>query len=369
MPELIPFVDLKAQYRALKPEIDRCISQVLEAAVFILGPNVAAFEREFASYIGAEHVIGCANGSDALELVFRAWQVGPGDEVLIPANTWITSASSATMYGATPVFVDTDPRYFTIDVGKIEEKITSRTRAIVPVHLYGMPADMRAIMGIARRHGLKVLEDCAQGHGVRYDGHHVGTFGDAATFSFYPGKNLGAYGDGGAIATNDDELAALLRRLGNHGQEVKHDHRIEGRNSRLDELQAAILRVKLQHLPEWVNARRRRASQYLERLAGLPLALPQLPPCAEPSWHIFAVRTPQRDALRAALRAENIETNVHYPVALPLVPAYSHLGGTPAQFPVAHEQTSTVTALPMYAELTEAMVDRVCDVIVRFFAA
>lgn len=361
----IPFVDLRAQYRAIEDEIDAAIKGVLEGGTFILGPNVSAFEREFAQFIGAQHVLGCANGSDALEMVYKAWGIGPGDEVIVPANTWITTVSAATMYGATPVFVDTAVD-FTIDVGAIERRITARTKVLVPVHLYGLPANMDAIMELAHRYNLRVLEDCAQAHGTYYNGKHVGTIGDAGTFSFYPGKNLGAYGDAGAIAVNDDETAELLRRIGNHGQLVKHDHRMEGRNSRLDELQAAILRVKLRHLPDWLKARTKNAQYYVEGLSDLPLGLPTVPDYARPSWHIFAVRHPRRDALRATLAREQIESNVHYPVALPLVPAYKYLGVTPAIVPIAHEQTQTVAALPMYAELTFGQIDRVCDVVRSF---
>lgn len=364
---MIPFVDLRAQYAALRSEIRGCIDAVLEDGVFILGPNVEAFEREFAAYIDAPQVVGCANGSDALEMVVRAWRLGPGDEVLVPANTWITTASAATTAGATPVFVDTDPATYTIDPRRIEEKITSRTKAIAVVHLYGLAADLDAILHIARAHGLRVLEDCAQAQGTRFRDRHVGTFGDASTFSFYPGKNLGAYGDAGAIATRDAGVAELVRRIGNHGQLVKHDHRMEGRNSRLDELQAAILRVKLARLAEWVAARQRHAQRYLAQLRGLPLTLPVVPDYADHAWHIFAVRTPERDALRAALAAQGIETNVHYPVALPLVPAYAHLGGRASDYPVAHEQTSTVMALPMYPELTDDLIDHVCAAVRRFF--
>ena len=362
----IPFLDLKAQYCALQGEMTVAIRGVLEEANFILGPNVHSFEREFADFVGAPHVVGCANGSDALEMVFRAWSVGPGDEVIVPANTWITSVSSATMYGATPVFADTLPDSYTLDPADVERKITPRTKAIVAVHLYGIPADMHTLLQLARPRGIRVLEDCAQAHGARIGGQHVGTFGDAATFSFYPGKNLGAYGDAGAIAVSDGDHAELLRRIGNHGQLVKHDHRMEGRNSRLDELQAAILRVKLRYLDEWIDARRRHAQRYLAQLRGLPVTLPVAPPGTQPSWHIFPIRVHDRNGLRAALTTEQIETNVHYPVALPFVPAYAHLGHTPGDFPVARDQTSHVVALPMYAELTNEQIDRVCDAVKRF---
>lgn len=365
----IPFVDLKAQYHALKHEITPAIEQVLEAANYILGPNVDAFEREFADFVGSSHAVACANGSDALEMVFRAWGIGPDDEVIVPANTWITSVSSATMYGARPVFADTHPDTFTIDPADIERKITARTKAIVAVHLYGMPADMDAIMQIAQSRNIRVLEDCAQSHGARHHGRHVGTIGEASTWSFYPGKNLGAYGDAGAIIVNDAAEAELLHRIGNHGQLVKHDHRMEGRNSRLDEIQAAILRVKLRRLGDWVEARRRHAKRYMEQLAGLPLTLPVIPTFAEPSWHIFAIRVKDRDGLRAALASEQIETNVHYPVALPFVPAYAYLNPSPDDFPVAREQTANVVALPMYAELTNEQIDRVCAAVRRFLTA
>lgn len=363
--EVVPFVDLRAQYRSIEGEIDGAIKGVLERGAFILGPNVEEFEREFAKFLGARHVIGCANGSDALEMVYRAWGIKPGDEVIVPANTWITTVSAATMYGARPVFVDTCED-FTIDVTAIERHITPRTKVIAAVHLYGMPANMGPIMDIAKRYNLRVLEDCAQAHGTLFSGRHVGTIGHAGTFSFYPSKNLGAYGDAGAIAVNDDETADLLRRLGNHGQKVKHDHRIEGRNSRLDEIQAAILRVKLRYLPSWVQARTAHSREYIERLSGLPLSLPSDPSWGTSSWHIFAVRHRDRDSLRIALAQNGIESNVHYPMALPLVPAYSHLGLTHRDVPVAYEQTNTVVALPMFAELSRRQIDKVASVVRKF---
>ena len=359
----VPFVDLKAQYQSLRDDIGVAINHVFEGGVYANGPNVTAFEREFADYVGTPNAIGCANGSDALELVFRSWGTRAGDEIIVPANAWITAVSSATMYGAKPVFVDVDEHTGTLDPVDVERKITFRTKAIVVVHTFGVPADMDAILRVARPRGIRVLEDCAQSLGARIDGHQVGTIGAAATFSFRPDKTLGAYGDGGAIVVNRDEDAELLRRIGHSGQAFENDHRMEGRNSRLDELQAAVLRVKLRHLDDWVDARRRHAARYRAQLAGLPLTLPTVPKFAEPSWQIFAIRVEHRDGLREALAREQIETHVHYPVALPFVPAYAYLRHTPEQFPVAYARQSTLVSLPMYAELSDEQIDHVCAVV------
>ncbi len=365
----IPFVDLQAQYASLRHDIDAAIRGVLEAGTFILGPNVSAFEREFADFVGAPHAIGCGNGSDALEMVLRAWGARAGDEIIVPANSWIAAVTSSTLYGAKPVFADTDAQTYTIDPVDVERKITFRTKAIVVSHLYGMPADMDAILRVARPRGIKVLEDCTQAHGARVDGHRVGTFGTAATFSFHPEQNLGAYGDAGAVVVNRDDDADLLRRIGNAGRLADDDYRIEGRNSRLDELQATILRVKLRHLDHWVEARQRHATRYLSQLAGLPLTLPRVPPYAEPAWHSFSILCPKRDGLREALAREGIETRVHAPVALPFLPPFAHMRHLPEHFPAAHAHAETVVSLPMYAELTDVQIDRVCEATRQFLTA
>ncbi len=365
----IPFVDLRAQYGVLREDLREAIDGVLAAGTYILGPNVSAFEHEFADFVGAPHAIGCGNGGDALEMVMRLWGARAGDEIIVPANSWIATASAATMYGAKPVFADTDARTFTIDPADVERKITFRTKAIVVSHLYGMPADMDALLRVARPRGIRVLEDCTQAHGARVDGHRVGTFGTAATFSFHPEQNLGAYGDAGAIVVNRDDDAETLRRIGNGGRLAEDDFRIEGRNSRLDELQAAILRVKLRRLDDWVEARQRHAARYLAQLADLSLTLPFVPGYAEPVWHSFVVLIGNRDGARHALAGEQIETRVPYPVALPFLPPFAHMRHTQDQFPVAHAHANAALSLPMYAELTDAQVDRVCDALRRFLTA
>lgn len=349
----VPFVDLKAQYHSIKSEIDRAIAQVIENTAFIKSPYIAEFERSFASYLGIKHCIGCANGTDAIEIALRALGIGPGDEVIVPANTWISTAEAVTTAGATVVFVDNHPEYYSIDPTKIEEKITPRTKAIIPVHLYGHPADMAPIMELARHYKLRVIEDCAQCHGSTYQGKTTGTFGDIATFSFFPGKNLGAYGDAGGIVTNDDELARVCRMVGDHGRLGKYDHGLEGRNSRLDGLQAAILSAKLPHLPAWTAARKKNAARYDSLLSHLDIPRPIVRPDSSHVFHLYVVQVPERERVQEQLLAAGVATGIHYPIALPFLSAYKHLGHTPADFPVAHRGMSRILSLPMYAELTE----------------
>jgi len=353
----IPFVDLKAQYAAHREEFDAAIAEVIAETAFIgTGGNrfVRAFEEAFADFAGAEHCIGCANGTDALEILLKAAGIGPGDEVIVPALTWIATSEAAGNLGAKAVFVDVDPITHTIDPAGIEAALTERSRAVIPVHLYGQPADMDPILAVARERKLFVLEDCAQAHGAAYNGRPVGTLGDAGSFSFFPGKNLGAYGDAGGMITNDAELAARARSIGQHGQsERKFEHAIEGRNSRLDGLQAAILSVKLKYLRDWTEDRIRIAGRYRELLADLPL---ELPVCAEGRrhvYHLFATRTEKRDALRAALGEAGVATGQQYPIALPLLEAYADRGHTPEQFPHAHAMTRQVLTLPIYPEISE----------------
>jgi dTDP-4-amino-4,6-dideoxygalactose transaminase len=350
----IPFVDLKAQYRALKPEIDAAVQAVLERTAFIMGPEHDAFEQAFAAYVGARHCLGVATGTDALELAVRALDLGPGDEVITVPNTFIATTEAITHAGATIRWVDVDPRTYNLDPRKLEAAITPRTRAILPVHLYGQPAEMDAILAIARRHGLKVIEDCAQSHGARYRGQCTGAFGDLACFSFYPGKNLGAYGDGGAIVTNDDALAERVRLLRNHGQSEKYVHVLEGFCHRLDNLQAAVLGVKLPHLDEW-NARRREAAvRYDELLAGIPgVVTPYVPAHVEPVFHLYVIQVPNRDRVRNALKDAGIETGIHYPIPLHEQPAYRHLGHAPGDFPVSSMLGPRIISLPIFPELTE----------------
>ena len=365
----IPFVDLRAQYESLKEELQGAIQGVLERSDYVRGAEVTRFEEEFAEFVGARHCISCGNGSDAIELILEAWNIGPGDEVIVPAITWITTASAASRRGAKVVFVDLDPQYYTMDLSKVAAAITPRTKVVIPVHLYGLPVEMDGLLALTRPLGIRVLEDCAHAHGARYKGRRVGAFGNAAAFSFYPGKNLGAYGDAGAITTEDDKLAVLLRRLGNHGTLAKHDHEIEGRNSRLDTLQAAILRVKLRHLQRWVELRRQHAQSYIEILRGASLQVPVWPAHSEHAFHVFAIQISGRDELREHLKQGGIESNIHYPVPLPLVPAYmAKQRATAEEFPVAFAQSQRLVSLPMFPELTRPVIQRVCDEVKRFQA-
>ncbi len=356
----IPFVDLKSQYLSLKQEFDEAILKVVSETAFISGKYAKAFEEAFAGYLGAGHCIGVANGTDAIEIALKAIGIGAGDEVLVPANTFFATAEAVGNVGATPVFVDIDPHYYNLDAAKAEEKITPRTKAIIPVHLYGLPAEMDAIMALARQRGLKVLEDCAQAHGATYKGQTVGTFGDAATFSFYPSKNLGAFGDAGAIVTNDAETAEKARLIANHGQIAKNRHGFEGRNSRLDGIQAAVLSVKLPHLDGWLEARRANAALYNELLKDSGLQLPAEPEHSRHTYHLYVVQVPDRAAVQQKLLDEGIETGLHYPTALPFLEAYATRGFEPTDFPVAHAQMSKILSLPMYAELTPEMIEKVC---------
>jgi dTDP-4-amino-4,6-dideoxygalactose transaminase len=356
----IPFVDLKSQYLSLKHEFDEAILKVVSETAFIGGKYAKAFEDAFAEYLEVEYCIACANGTDALEIGLKAIGVGAGDEVLVPANTFFATAEAVGNVGAKPVFVDIDPKFYNLDPAKIEEKITPRTKAIIPVHLYGLPAEMDEIMALARERGLKVLEDCAQAHGATYKGKTVGTFGDVATFSFYPSKNLGAFGDAGAIVTKSAETAEKARLIANHGQIAKNRHAFEGRNSRLDGIQAAVLSVKLPHLESWLEARRQNAALYNELLGDSGLQLPFAPAHSRHTYHLYVVQVPNREAVQQKLSAAGIETGTHYPTALPFLEAYAHLGFQPSDFPVAHSQMGKILSLPMYAELTGEMIEKVC---------
>jgi len=356
----IPFVDLKSQYQSLKQEFDEAILKVVSETAFISGRYAKAFEESFAEYLGVTHCIGVANGTDALEIGLKAIGVGAGDEVLVPANTFFATSEAVGNIGAKAVFVDIEPNFYNIDPAKIEEKITPRTVAIIPVHLYGLPAEMDEIMAIANKHGLKVLEDCAQAHGATYKGKTVGGFGDVATFSFYPSKNLGAFGDAGAIVTNSDETAEKARLIANHGQTAKYRHAFEARNSRLDGIQAAVLSVKLPHLDGWLEARRKNAALYDELLSDSGLQLPLAPEYSRHTYHLYVVQVPGRAAVQQKLADEQIETGLHYPTALPFLEAYADRNHQPSDFPVAHAQMDKILSLPMYAELTEEMIGKVC---------
>lgn len=366
-PLAVPFADLHAQYLSIRDEIDAAIAEVIRTSAFIRGPFVEAFEAEFAAAVDRPHCVSCANGTDALYIAMHALGVKPGDEVITTAHSWISTSETITQAGGCPVFVDTDERSFTIDPSLIEARISPRTVGIIPVHLYGQPADMDPIMDIARRHNLWVIEDCAQAHLARYKGRMVGTFGIAATYSFYPGKNLGAMGDAGAIVTADAALAERMAMFARHGGLRKGDHRIEGINSRLDGLQAAILSVKLKHLPAWTAQRQRVADSYRQALADVPgLRLPDVEPDRSHVWHLFVVRHEARDALQRALGAAGIQTVVNYPVALPFLPAYARFGHQPADFPVAHRHQSRILSLPVFAEMTDDQIEEVAAAIRSF---
>lgn len=346
---LVPFLDLGATYAELQTELDAAWRRVMESGWYILGKEVDAFEAEFAAYCGVGHCVGVANGLDALHLVLRAWDIGPGDEVIVPSNTYIATWLAVTYAGATPVPVEPLDETFNLDPERIAAAITPRTRAIVPVHLYGQPADMNPIMAVARRHGLKVLEDAAQAHGARYHGRSAGSLGDAAGFSFYPGKNLGAFGDGGAVTTDDPALAARVRLLRNYGSSVKYVNDEAGFNSRLDELQAAVLRVKLRRLDEWNRRRARTADWYMRELPlrHPDLRLPVVPQWAEPSWHLFVVRTQERSAMQSVLAASGVGTLIHYPIPPHLQQAYAGLGLNAGSYPIAEGMAREVLSLPM----------------------
>jgi dTDP-4-amino-4,6-dideoxygalactose transaminase len=351
----VPFLDLQAQYRELHDQIDAAYRRVAESGRFILGPEVEKFEAEFAAYCEARHCIGAGNGLDALHLILRALEIGPGDEVVVPGNTYIASWLAVSYVGGTPIPVEPDPYTYNLDPNRIEAAITEHTRAIMAVHLCGQAADMDAINAVAAAHKLPVIEDCAQAHGARYKGKPVGTFGIAAGFSFYPGKNLGALGDGGAVVTNDDELARRLRIIGNYGSQVKYYNDFKGINSRLDEFQAAFLRVKLVRLDQWNQQRRRTANDYLQNLGSVAnLTLPQVPEWAAPVWHLFMVRHPQRDLLQQHLTANGVGTIIHYPVPPHLQKAYAELGYAPGSFPISEKLADEVLSLPMSAHMSEA---------------
>ncbi|MDI3340758.1 MAG: DegT/DnrJ/EryC1/StrS family aminotransferase [Sphaerobacter sp.] len=363
----VPFVDLAAQYASLAAEVNAATERVLRGTEYILGSDVAAFEQEFAAYCEVDHAVGVDSGTSALELALRAFGIGPGDEVITVANTFVATAFAISYTGATPVLVDADPITHNIDPSQLAQAITPRTRAIMPVHLYGQPADMDPILEIARRHDLIVIEDACQAHGARYKGQRVGTFGHAAAFSFYPAKNLGAYGDGGMVVTNNAEVAETVRRLSNYGQREKYHHDHLGYNRRLDTLQAALLRVKLQHLDEWNAARRRHAARYAEVLPE-GVVIPAVPEDIEPVWHLYVIRVPERDALRAFLAQRGIATGIHYPVPIHLQPACQDLGYQRGHFPVTEEAAGQILSLPMYAELTNEAIDYVATSIREFLA-
>ena len=356
----IPFADLHAQYLSIKTEIDAAIADVIKTSAFVRGPHVQRFEEEFAAAIGVKHCVSCANGTDALYIAMHALGVKPGAEVIAPAHSWISTTETITQSGGTVVFCDSDDTTYTIDPAKIEAKITPSTVGIIPVHLYGQPADMDAVMAIARKHALWVLEDCAQAHLAKYKGRIVGTFGNAASFSFYPSKNLGAMGDAGAVLTNDAALAERMAMFARHGDLKKGDHKIEGINSRMDGLQAAVLLVKLRHLTDWTARRQALADEYGKVLSNIEgLTLPNVANGREHVWHLYVVQHEHRDALARHLAGRGIQTVINYPVALPFLPAYSRFRHTSAEFPNAYRQQSRILSLPIFSEMSAQQIQTV----------
>jgi dTDP-4-amino-4,6-dideoxygalactose transaminase len=348
----VPFADIKKQYQTHKSKIDAAIQSVIDNTAFVRGPFVAKFEQDYAHQYDIKHCIGVGNGTDAIYIALKALGIGSGDEVITTACSWIATSEVITQTGAKVVFIDIEPDYYTINADLIEKKITSRTKAIIPVHLYGQPADIDKIVYLCKKHDLYLIEDCAQAHFAQFNGKYVGTFGDFGTFSFYPGKNLGAYGDAGAIITNDDNLANKVRMFANHGSLVKHQHKIEGINSRMDGIQAAVLSVKLSHIFEWNQKRYRNALLYNELLKGVEgIATPKIRPEASHIFHLYVIRTEERDCLQQHLKDHGISCGIHYPMPLPYLEAYKYLNATPTDFPVAHEYQNKILSLPMYPEL------------------
>ncbi|TAG92449.1 MAG: DegT/DnrJ/EryC1/StrS family aminotransferase [Bacteroidetes bacterium] len=361
----VPFVDLQAQYQTIKSEIDKAIQQVIEDMDFVGGKYPKKFEEEFARFLGINHFISCGNGTDSIEILLKSMNIGVGDEVIVPAFSWISTSEAVSNVGAKPIFVDIENDFYCINPLLIEEKITSKTKAIIPVHFYGQPANMPLIMQIAKKYQLKVLEDCAQAHGAMIDNKMVGTWGDAASFSFYPGKNLGAYGDAGGMATNNIDIAEKARRIANHGQLNKHDHLFEGRNSRLDSLQASVLLTKLPYLFEWTEKRIKNAQFYNNLLKNI-VEIPQLRPNSKHVFHLYVIRTQNRDELQRQLLEKEIQTSVHYPKALPFLPCYVKNNNFPEKkFPVSFQFQKEILSLPMFAELSKEQIDYVADKIIK----
>jgi dTDP-4-amino-4,6-dideoxygalactose transaminase len=365
----VPLCDLRAQYLAIRPDVDAAIERTIARSAFIGGAELQAFEAEFAQYCEAKACVGVGNGTDALYLTLRCLGVGPGDEVITVAHTFIATAETISLTGARPIFVDIREDTMVMDPEALESAITPRTRAIIPVHLYGQPCDMDCIMDVARRHRLKVIEDAAQAHGARWRGKRAGAIGDAACFSFYPGKNLGAYGDGGAVVSQDEALIERIRMLANHGRVDKYIHESEGVNSRLDGLNAAILRVKLGRLDRWNAARRQHAEQYINSLRSSAAMLPVVHPYAEPVWHLFVIRIPGRDRVHARLNEQGVGAGIHYPVPLHRQPAYQHLRIPVGSLPVTERVAATIISLPMYPELTREQIEAVSHAVLEAISA
>lgn len=363
----VPFADLHSQYLSLKSEIDGAINDVIKKSAFVRGPYVDVFEENFASAIGVKHCVSCANGTDALYVAMKSLGVKTGDQVITTAQSWISTSETIAQAGGDVVFCDIDSETYTIDVTKIEELITDQTVGIIPVHLYGQAADMDPILKLAKKHGLWIIEDCAQAHLATYKGKNVGTFGNAGTFSFYPGKNLGAMGDAGAIVTNDDDLCSNMSMFARHGGLKKGDHQIEGINSRMDGIQAAVLSIKLPHLAAWTKRRRELANNYIKQLSDNPdLILPKVSKMNEHSWHLYVLQHENRDELAKYLKEKGIQTVINYPRALPFLPAYKKLGHIEQDFPVAFHSQSRILSIPIFAEMSDAQLDYVANTLNDF---
>jgi dTDP-4-amino-4,6-dideoxygalactose transaminase len=366
---VVPFLDLKAQYHSIKAEIDAAVLRVLESSQFVLGPDVAAFEQAFAAYCGGtKHCIGLNSGTSALHLALLAAGVGPGDEVISVPFTFVATTAAVNYTGARTVLVDVDPKTATMDPALIERAITPRTKVILPVHLHGQPADMDPILEIARKHNLIVIEDAAQAHGAEYKGRRCGSLGDLACFSFYPGKNLGAYGEGGAVVTNSDHYAKLIRMMRDWGQATKYHHVVQGFNYRMEGFQGAILGVKLKYLEQWTEARRAHARQYTALLSNLGVQPPREAPDMRHVFHVYAVRVPDRDQLQQQLQAAGIGTAIHYPIPVHLQESFAHLGYKAGDFPISERLAGTVLSLPMYPEMTNAQIETVASLVQRSVA-
>jgi len=367
---IVPFLDLKSVYKELKNELDAAYQRVMNSGWFIMGAELEAFEEEFASFCGTKHCIGVGNGLDALHLILRAYEIGEGDEVVVPANTFIATWLAVTYAGATPVPVEPDIHTYNIDPGLVEKAITDKTKAIIPVHLYGQPANIKPLLDIASNHNLKVIEDAAQAHGAKYHGHPTGSLVDAAGFSFYPGKNLGALGDAGAVVTNDDKLAEKIRILSNYGSKKKYDHVIKGFNSRLDELQAAFLLTKMPYLNQWNNRRKLIAQFYLDQLKDYTnFILPKIPVWTDPVWHIFAIRSTQRDHLQKFLKNRGVGTIIHYPIPPHLSDAYAFMNFAQGSFPISEEIAKTEISLPIGPHMSLDQAKYVVDCLANFHNA
>ena len=367
MPDKIPYLDLPAQLRGIRREIDAAIARTIDRCTFCLGPDVSQFEKDFAKFIGAEHCVGFNSGTSALHVAMRLLDVGPGDEVITTPYTFIATSWAVSYVGARPVYVDIDNATFNLDPKLVERAITPRTKAVMPVHLYGHPCDLDPLLAVCRKHHLPLVEDAAQAHGAKYRGKTVGAFGAMSCFSFYPAKNLGACGEGGALVTNDAAFAARARALREHGSTQRYHHDEVGYNYRMEGFQGAVLGVKLKHLEKWTAERRRVAGRYAGLLAGTPLQLPHEADYAQSAWHLYTVRHPRRDELKAHLDAGGVGNAVHYPIPLHLQKAYAHLGHKPGDFPVAEKAARECLSLPIFAELTEAQIQGVVKVIKDFF--